>query len=124
MESLTSKLNAVQNEALLIIKNKLTECNGSFIWWDTESAYDEDTYEMDEDFVNKTFKFIANGQYDNNETVYLLAIKDNTPHNPTIESITETGEVIVTDLLEIGLYQLVELAEFIQDLPEVITFKN
>lgn len=110
---LIEKYTELSQEAIGVIKAKLQDCAGNFVWFDQESAFDEeDTNELTAEFLKVTHEFTADSQWDTNETCYLLKIVD-AKHDAEVWGITETGEVVVTRLLDMELHQICDLGDFI-----------
>lgn len=114
MQSLLSKLNALELEALEIIRGKVKEHNGELAIWATSEIWAGNGDQLKEVFTENAFEFTADSQYDTNETVYLLGITDQS--GLSFRSITEDGEEIVTNGNDMELVSLCAIADYIKDI--------
>lgn len=114
---LIDKHTELSQSAIQVIKDKLETCGGNFVFFDKESAFNEDDEELEAEFLDSTFEYIADSQWDTNESCYLLKIVSVTD-GFKVWGITESGEVIVTSLLDLESTTLFDLADFIATLPQ------
>jgi hypothetical protein len=74
MVTLLEQLNLITDQASVIIMKKLEDERGSFTHFDIDSAFDKETEELNELFINHTLEVIADTDSEDNETLYFMGL--------------------------------------------------
>lgn len=118
METLNKKLQAITDEAILIIKNHVDSSNEfeepSTKFWTEEFAFDEDAQELTDKFLSEVPEIVHYFEFEGNLTLYPLSIEaDEHPTDIQVVLIDEQGNLHKVELFEMDAHNLTVLADWL-----------
>lgn len=111
---LQDQLTEIEQQAQAIISDVMQKHNYSYCFW-PELPYNDETGELNEDFVSKTCLLTLDTEYSANEDQYFASLTGN-QFKCDVVVIDEQGIERIYNLLELDNFTLCILADFLTDI--------